>query len=684
MATVIFKAIEECNSRCIYCDVVHSQPRPMQRMPLELLELFFSRVDEFLLECPNETMEITWHGGEPLLLGPDYFEHAVEFQEKHCRQTKHRIRHNIQSNLTLFRREFTPIFKKLGIDSIGSSYEPIPNLRGLGKNRDSETYNRLFLDAIALLQEEGFSFGIIYVVTKLSLARPLEIFRFLSNLSPKGAFMFNAVILYGAGLEHLRVSPEEFADFLGAIFPTWWRNRQELYNVEPFASFVRNLVEGSMSLGCSDSGMCAYSHINLGPDGSLSHCGRSADWRILDYGSILDKRLAEVMADPQRAVLLERNTVLPQTECSGCRFWSICHGGCPLDAWSATGSFMHKTEWCGTKKRFIEKYFEPLVNAERAASTDVTSANTNRTVVGIAAGKKPKSVDVSQRNHDLIWIDPVGGLGDALMISGVLKQIVEGDPSRRFNLVDRTKYRRILEGHPAIHEIGHPPSGATLIRPSYWDEPEFGQPGARAYQILARMFGLEAPVQERAYFPGELEDDPILVSAIPWKRFNILVGQSSDSPRKQMSIPRWESLIAMLNAQDVLAVQATKSSDRYIRGTYSLLGLTTPRQLISLMRRFDAVITADSFLMHAAHLCAVPAVVLWGPTDHQVYGYAGQIHLQAKMNCEFPDGCIQPGRGNVYSTDCPRESEHCVDAIPLDMIYTSVLNALKKNDSKNT
>jgi uncharacterized protein len=223
----------------------------MQRMPLELLELFFSRVDEFLLECPNETMEITWHGGEPLLLGPDYFEHAVEFQEKHCRQTKHRIRHNIQSNLTLFRREFTPIFKKLGIDSIGSSYEPIPNLRGLGKNRDSETYNRLFLDAIALLQEEGFSFGIIYVVTKLSLARPLEIFRFLSNLSPKGAFMFNAVILYGAGLEHLRVSPEEFADFLGAIFPTWWRNRQELYNVEPFASFVRNLVEGSMSLGLS-------------------------------------------------------------------------------------------------------------------------------------------------------------------------------------------------------------------------------------------------------------------------------------------------------------------------------------------------------------------------------------------------------------------------------------------------
>ncbi|HIJ68919.1 MAG TPA: radical SAM protein, partial [Deltaproteobacteria bacterium] len=69
MATVIFKATEACNARCIYCDVVHKKPRNPVTMPLETLELFFSRINEFLTEKPQEKLDLVWHGGEPLLLG---------------------------------------------------------------------------------------------------------------------------------------------------------------------------------------------------------------------------------------------------------------------------------------------------------------------------------------------------------------------------------------------------------------------------------------------------------------------------------------------------------------------------------------------------------------------------------------------------------------------------------------
>ena len=91
------------------------------------------------------------------------------------------------------------------------------------------------MDGIRLLEEEGFSWGVIYVVTRLSLARPVEIFQFLSNLSPKGAFMFNPVLVYTPDFDAIRISPEEYADFLGAIFPTWWSRRNELPHIEPFA-----------------------------------------------------------------------------------------------------------------------------------------------------------------------------------------------------------------------------------------------------------------------------------------------------------------------------------------------------------------------------------------------------------------------------------------------------------------
>ena len=257
MATVIFKATEECNARCIYCDVVHKTAHGPTTMPQATLELFFSRVNEFLKQRPDERLEIIWHGGEPLLLGPAYFEQAWEFQQKHCSQTADRIKHELQSNLTLFRKEFSPIFRKLGIGAIGTSFESIDGLRGLGPERDSRGYNKKFLEAIKLVEAEGFGWSLIYVVTKPALADPLGIFQFLVNLSPRGGFMFNPVLLYGNKLEHLRVTAEEYADFLGTILPVWWANREDLPDIRPFSYLARNVAGDVKGLMCGDSGQCA-------------------------------------------------------------------------------------------------------------------------------------------------------------------------------------------------------------------------------------------------------------------------------------------------------------------------------------------------------------------------------------------------------------------------------------------
>jgi uncharacterized protein len=676
MATVIFKPTETCNSRCIYCDVVHKKRRGPVTMPLKTLELFFSRINEFLTERPKEQMEVVWHGGEPLLLGPDYFRKALGFQQKHCALTSDRIRHSIQSNLTLFNRALAKIIRELGVDSLGTSYEPIGNLRGLGPKRDSSDYNRKFMKGIRLAEEEGFNWGVIYVVTKLSLGKPLEIFNFFSNLSPKGSFMFNPVIIYGDKTEHLRVTPEEYADFLGAIFPVWWRNREEYPQVEPFFSLTKNLIDNNSSLMCCDSGRCAHSHLNLLPDGSLSHCGRSADWNLLNYGTIFEKSFSEAIKDPQRKMLLKRNDVLPLNDCRGCRFWDICHGGCPLDSWAATGSFLHKSDWCSLKRDFIEKYFEPITKP------GVSGVEGRAEEQESCLPPEPSHVPQTARHESEldrtapVWINPIGGLGDTLMISGVLKQVIEKDPSQRFNLVERTKYRQILEGHPAIEQIACPPPGARFIGTNYWDSEDYHRPGGRAYQALASIFGLKPPVEESLYVPWEYKDDPVLMKLAPLKRRNILISPSSDSPRKQMGLMRWETLVAMLADDETGIFQAGRMHDCYVRGTYSLLGLTNPRQLISVVRHFDAVVTSDNFIMHAAHLHGVPAVVLWGPTDHRVYGYSDHVHLQAGTKCGYSGGCIGPGRGNIYHVECWRGNDHCIDTIPLEEITAAVRKIL--------
>ena len=360
MATVILKVTEACNSNCLYCDVVRKPHRATATMSLAVLEQVFVRAGEFLRAHPDERLELVWHGGESLLLGAGYYERARELQERHCDGVAGRIEHAVQTNLSLFSPALARALRGLGVSCVGTSYDPIAGVRGPGAVPDSATYTARFLHGLEVVEEEGFGWGMIYVVTRRTLARGEAVFRFLTNLKPDGGVNFHPVLVYGDDPHGLAITPAEFADFLGALFPEWWRHRDRYRDVEPFRSYLRNATDGPCSLGCGDAGDCYRSHWNVAPDGSVSHCGRSADWGLLDYGTLAERSLATMRADPARDALQERTARLAAGECAGCRLWGICHGGCPLDAWAEARTFAHRTPWCEARRRFVERSFEPV------------------------------------------------------------------------------------------------------------------------------------------------------------------------------------------------------------------------------------------------------------------------------------------------------------------------------------
>jgi hypothetical protein len=87
--------------------------------------------------------------------------------------------------------------------------------------------------------------------------------------------------------------------------------------------------------------------------------------------------------------------------------------------------------------------------------------------------------------NDYPWINPIGGLGDMLMVSGILKLVIEEDPLRRFNLVRRTNYLSVFKGHPAVAHIGFPPKEAKIQDVTYWSMEELGPDSQRPFQVLA-------------------------------------------------------------------------------------------------------------------------------------------------------------------------------------------------------
>ncbi len=366
MATLILKATEKCNSNCRYCDVVRKK-KSGGSMSLEILELVFRRIGSYLETNADARIEIIWHGGEPLLLGAEYYHNAYRLQQTYCSGSQDRITHAIQSNLTCLTPAFLKAFKLLGITAVGTSYDPHPHMRGPGEQCDSEKYNRRFFEGIALLERSGLGWGVIYVVTKDSLKDPVNLFYFLTNLKPTGGVSMNPVLIYDQERRHLAISAVEYADFLGTIFPEWWAHRRRYPDVQPFKGLYDNIIEKRHNLCCAESGRCSHDYINIAPGGELSHCGRSGDWELLDYGHLSTKSFDEVFIDPQRITLRDRAKMLHEGECRDCRFFTICHGGCPLDAYSLHGDFLHKSEWCQSRKHFIERYFEPITGTRFSA-----------------------------------------------------------------------------------------------------------------------------------------------------------------------------------------------------------------------------------------------------------------------------------------------------------------------------
>ncbi len=354
MVTIIFKTLEKCVSNCVYCDVI--KRRQTKVMSYELLETVFRRIDTFLKAHPGEEVNITWHGGEITMLGAGYFRHAFKLQEELCKTTGHRIIHCAQSNLLVLDQDIIDALKMLGINSLGTSFDPVPGIRGMGRNRDSVRYNTRFLNAAHLLKDNNMSWGIINVVHRRQLECPEDIYYYLTNLCD--SVCFNQIYMYGEDPHNLGITGEEFADFLGAIFPLWLKHRDKI-NVRPFNALF-NLAHGSRGdLVCEMSGNCSHHWLYIGPTGETSHCGKAGDYDLISYGNIMDVELETIVNHPKRQDFLRRVEHLKANDCHGCRLWGMCHGGCFVDALMKERELNVRSSSCVWVRRFVEHYFEP-------------------------------------------------------------------------------------------------------------------------------------------------------------------------------------------------------------------------------------------------------------------------------------------------------------------------------------
>ena len=358
MAIIVLKTINRCNSDCIYCFADKSGK--LKKVDLPLMETVFERIKQYHREDNPKTVEIQWHGGEPLLLGKEFYKKVAEKQSEIFANEHNGIIHSFQSNLTLLTKEFLQVLRQLHLKNIGTSIDPDPTLRVLKNKSDHEKFMEQFLGALRLLEENKIGYGMNYVVTQKSLKKSFPIFYFLTNIGLTGTISVNPVLIKNKSLNYLKISPDEFARFIQITFPLWWSHRKSLGSMEPYQS----LYDAARSLGIGLKPDRNYPEIPLilDSDGNFYHHRNPKSLGNIQKHTL--QQMISIVSDFNTMVIKKYGTV---RKCDTCELWTFCYCNTLMDAFSQNEDY-NNGKWCLTRKRFMKEYLLPFLKKNNEAA----------------------------------------------------------------------------------------------------------------------------------------------------------------------------------------------------------------------------------------------------------------------------------------------------------------------------
>jgi uncharacterized protein len=363
--TLIIKPTQDCVASCVYCSAYKPKTDRKSAMSLATLAKLIHRLREYAEEGVLRGVLFTWHGGEPLLVGPDFYRHVLDLQTNQLSRIGVDVSNVMQSNLLLMTHEFAGILKKLvryhdgKPGKIGTSFDPIPGYRIL----PGGSYEDKWMEGARILREHGLDYGIVYTVHKGSLQNIETVFDWFNDHSYSTTTRFNPIYAEGRA-EHDKsrryvITADEWGEFMIRFYELWSKSGKAR-RFSPFAEFDEYHYSGLYSLSCESTLTCPSSHLGIDVDGSVYSCGRGIDEGSFSYGNIHESEFTEILESKERARFANRAVYLRMTHCRGCPWWRYCHGGCPIDSRITTGTIFNRTNWCRSRKMFFEEvYAEP-------------------------------------------------------------------------------------------------------------------------------------------------------------------------------------------------------------------------------------------------------------------------------------------------------------------------------------
>jgi len=349
-------------------------------MSEEILENYIRQLIE---THRSSQVTVAWQGGEPTLMGVDFYRKAILFQQKY-RRPGMTFENTMQTNGTLLDDEWCEFLKEnnfligLSLDGPRELHDTFRVDKGGGPTFDK------VMRGLRLLQKHGVEYNILVTVNRVTGDHPKEIYRFLRDEVGANWIQFIPVVermssdglnlvQVGNQVSHRSVQPLQFGRFLIQVFDEWIYHDVGRVYVQTFEAALRNWMRLPTSGMCVFEKTCGYG-LALEHNGDLYSCDHYVEPGFL-LGNIKEENMLEMVgSQKQYRFGQDKYDLLPQY-CLECPVLFACNGECPKNRFIETPDGEPGLNYlCAGYKAFFQRIDEPmkimamLMNSGRHAS----------------------------------------------------------------------------------------------------------------------------------------------------------------------------------------------------------------------------------------------------------------------------------------------------------------------------
>ena len=359
-----------CNLGCTYCYYLGKSEffggEKVYRMPDEVLD---SYIRQHIEASTEPVITFSWHGGEPMLSGLDFYRKVVEIQNRYNRAGR-KIINGMQTNGTLVNENWCRFMADeqfvVGFSIDGP--EATHNLYRRTKDGKS-TFSRV-IRGFDQLVIHGIDPEILCVVNSANIRFPLEVYRFFKQLGV-GYITFIPLVERMTDnsnvLSNRSVPSEAFGDFLCSVFDEWVEQDIGRVKVQIFEEALRTAFHQDHTL-CIFKPTCGGVPV-VEHNGDFFACDHFVDsgHRI---GNICKKNLAEMLdSDMQHLFGRAKRDTLP-SYCLQCEVLDMCNGECPKNRFILTPEGEPGLNYLCTGYRKFFNHCRPFAEAVAKAYRD--------------------------------------------------------------------------------------------------------------------------------------------------------------------------------------------------------------------------------------------------------------------------------------------------------------------------